>query len=87
MRHRTHTRHGGALVRMLGPATCLFVMVLLAYGAITWFASANLPPRKTICMSNMKQLENGLRMYITDYDEKLPPAQKWQDGSVPYVKN
>lgn len=81
------TRRGGALIRMLGPAACLLVIVLLARGIIDWLDSDNRPPYKAICTSNMKHLGSGLRMYIMDYDDKPPPAGKWQDASFPYVKD
>jgi prepilin-type processing-associated H-X9-DG protein len=87
MRHRTHTPRGSALTRMLGPAVCLLLMGLLMYGVMDWLFAASRPSYQATCMSNMKQLGTGLRMYVMDYDDKLPPAGKWQDGSYPYVKN
>jgi prepilin-type processing-associated H-X9-DG protein len=38
------------------------------------------------CQSKLQQLAWGLAQYVQDYDEKLPPAKQWIDGSVPYVK-
>ena len=39
------------------------------------------------CMSNLKQLALGMMMYCQDYDEQMPPADKWCDVLMPYVKN
>lgn len=39
------------------------------------------------CLSNGKQLGNALLMYTQDYDDRLPPANMWEGGLWPYVKN
>ncbi len=39
------------------------------------------------CLSNLKQLGLALMMYTTDYDGRMPPADKWCDLTMPYVKN
>lgn len=39
------------------------------------------------CIRNLKQLALGMLSYCQDYDEKLPPADKWSSGISPYVKN
>ena len=39
------------------------------------------------CLSNAKQLGLGLMMYAQDYDEHLPPAEKWMTVTQPYIKN
>jgi hypothetical protein len=39
------------------------------------------------CQSNLRQIAFGLKLYLQDYDEKYPPADKWCDVMRPYVKN
>jgi prepilin-type N-terminal cleavage/methylation domain-containing protein len=39
------------------------------------------------CLSNTKQFGVGIIMYAQDYDEHLPPAEKWMTVSMPYTKN
>lgn len=39
------------------------------------------------CQSNLKQLGLALMMYAQDYDDRLPPAQRWTEVLYPYVKN
>lgn len=47
------------------------------------------PPKadSTACMSNLKQLSIGLMIYLSDNDDVLPPASKWNDRLMPYLKN
>ncbi len=39
------------------------------------------------CQSNLKQLGIAVMQYTQDYDERMPPARKWQDVTPPYVQN
>lgn len=39
------------------------------------------------CQNNIKQLSLGVIMYMQDYDEKMPPVDKWSDVIEPYVKS
>lgn len=41
----------------------------------------------TACQSNLKQLALGMLMYAQDYNEKFPPAERWEDAIRLYVKN
>lgn len=47
------------------------------------------PPKvdSIACMSRMKQLSTGLMIYLSDNDDVLPPAAKWNDRIMPYLKN
>ena len=40
-----------------------------------------------LCSNRLRQVGLAMRMYMDDYDEKLPPADKWQDNLTLYVKN
>lgn len=39
------------------------------------------------CLSNVKQLGIGLKMYQEDYDGRFPQAEVWMDANYPYEKN
>lgn len=39
------------------------------------------------CLSNLKQVGLAMLAYSQDYDEKMPPADKWSTVSFPYVRN
>jgi prepilin-type processing-associated H-X9-DG protein len=39
------------------------------------------------CQSNLKQLSTALLMYMQDYDERFPPADRWTPNLQPYIKN
>lgn len=50
------------------------------------FARVRDNARRASCQSNMKQMMLGVIMYEQDHDEKAPPARKWIDAILPYVK-
>ena len=39
------------------------------------------------CLSQAKQVGTALMMYAQDYDERLPPAEKWMTVTLPYMKD
>jgi len=43
--------------------------------------------QQSACLSNLKQLALATLMYAQDYDEVFPPADKWCDGVMPYLRN
>ena len=45
------------------------------------------PRASELCQNRLKQVGLAMQMYMQDYDEKLPPADKWQDNLTPYVKS
>ncbi len=47
-------------------------------------ASAGAPAEE--CLSRLKQLQLALSLYQKDYDERLPPADKWSDALALYTK-
>ncbi len=74
---------------VLGGCALLFVAGVALTAALMFpvFGRARSSARSVSCLSNLKQISLGLLMYTQDYDETLPPAQKWQSGEMPYVKN
>jgi len=60
------------------------VMPVVQYPTYVYWRAVN---RRLTCMMNAKQVALGLRMYIYDYDERLPPADAWSDAVAPCVKS
>jgi prepilin-type processing-associated H-X9-DG protein len=42
--------------------------------------------RQVACMSNLKQQSAAFLMYAEDNDTKFPPAEKWTETILPYVR-
>jgi len=40
-----------------------------------------------LSVTRLKQADLGLLEYVGDYDDVLPPSDKWMDGLLPYAKN
>ena len=41
--------------------------------------------RETSCRSNLKQLGTAMEMYLQDYDNTFPPANRWESALRPYI--
>jgi len=41
--------------------------------------------RTTACAQNLLILVRAMRAYMADYDDTLPPAERWSDALLPYV--
>ena len=71
------------------------IIAILAAILFPVFAQARAQARKTVCLSNLKQLALGTIMYTQDYDESFPPrygsassgAPPWAETIQPYVKS
>jgi len=89
-------RRGFTLIELL---VVIAIIAILAAILFPVFARAREKARQTSCLSNVKQLNLGLQMYIQDYDEKFmtyywgegnagnPNSATWWGGIYPYVKN
>lgn len=51
------------------------------------FARAKQAAKKTMCLSNVKQLALGTIMYATDHNETLPKAAAWKTAIRPYLRD
>ena len=71
------------------PCGCMALSVpILAAILFPVFAQAHEKARATSCMSNLKQQSLGVLMYVEDFDEKFPSAEKWMDKMGPkYIKD
>lgn len=63
---------------------------VIAGGAILFPVFAQ--PQELCChcpmtLSNLKQLGTSAAIYVTDYDDRLFPAEGWADSMMPYMKN
>ena len=78
------------------------IIAILAAILFPVFARAREQARKTSCLSNTKQLNTSLLMYVQDFDETYPFANwrpdvapwnvnkyaaEWQNAIQPYIKN
>ncbi|HLH81557.1 MAG TPA: prepilin-type N-terminal cleavage/methylation domain-containing protein [Chthonomonas sp.] len=89
---------GFTLIELL---VVIAIIAILAAILFPVFAQAREQARKTVCLSNIKQLNTGVQMYMQDYDETIPllcgsnPGDNstgysfvtWQDTTQPYIKN
>jgi prepilin-type N-terminal cleavage/methylation domain-containing protein/prepilin-type processing-associated H-X9-DG protein len=72
---RSKTRPGFTLIELL---VVIAIIAILAAILFPVFAQAREKARQVGCLSNMKQLGLGFRMYMQDWDERLP-------GGAPYT--
>lgn len=85
-------RNGFTLIELL---VVIAIIAILAAILFPIFAQAREQARKTVCLSNLKQLALGTLMYVQDYDEAFPPRfggasggnAPWAATIQPYVKN
>jgi prepilin-type N-terminal cleavage/methylation domain-containing protein len=69
------------------------IIAILAAILFPVFAQARERARGIACLSNMKQLGLGLKMYSQEYDESYPRCSfigmdyNWRNAIDPYVKN
>jgi hypothetical protein len=83
-------RRGPSVVMIV--VIVLAVMVVMCAGVVMFMGAALFPTfsqarnaaRTASCSSNLKQLSVALMMYATDYDNVLPPAERWTDGARVY---
>jgi len=74
------------------------IIAILASILFPVFAQAKQAAKKTVCISNQKQIGTAIQMYLNDVDDTLPMDQywvatpptlqvRWQDMVYPYIKN
>lgn len=82
---------GESPVRGLTALEALLVLVIVGLGAAILFPIFVQPREgdghRTNVLSNCKQISLAIMMYASDYDEHLPPSDKWIDSTYDYVKN
>jgi hypothetical protein len=60
---------------------CLFAIIYPV------FASARVASTKTMCLSNLKQANTCVMMYMGDWEDRLPDRDHWMDASMSYAKD
>jgi prepilin-type N-terminal cleavage/methylation domain-containing protein/prepilin-type processing-associated H-X9-DG protein len=86
---------GFTLIELL---VVIAIIAILAAILFPVFAQARDKARAVTCLSNLKQMALGLRMYAQDYDELYPPHRlgvgkqypelyTWKAALFPYLKN
>src|SRR5678815_1738951 len=92
LHYRTRSS-GFTLIELL---VVIAIIAILAAILFPVFAQARESARLTSCLSNMKQIGMGLRMYSQDYDENFPLRRvqtatategNWKHLILPYIKN
>ncbi len=71
-------------------AAVVVSLVLLAGGGGIILAQAPKPDPKeqqAQCLSNIRQLGLAMLMYANDWNEQLPPADRWSEVTKPYRRN
>jgi prepilin-type N-terminal cleavage/methylation domain-containing protein/prepilin-type processing-associated H-X9-DG protein len=93
MKKRGRQRAGFTLIELL---VVIAIIAILAAILFPVFARAREQARRSVCVSNMKQIGLSLGMYLQDYDEIFPPGgpKSWEKGRnllavqlQPYCKN
>jgi prepilin-type N-terminal cleavage/methylation domain-containing protein/prepilin-type processing-associated H-X9-DG protein len=88
-------RHGFTLIELL---VVIAIIAILAVILFPVFAQAREKGRQAVCLSNLKQIALGMRMYVQDYDDLYPPhrlgpdccyprAYTWKAAIAPYLKS
>jgi len=81
-------RRGFTLIELL---VVIAIIAILAAILFPVFARAREKARQSSCLSNVKQLQLGILMYVQDYDETFCIANnangKWYALIAPYLKN
>lgn len=68
-------------------AVAVFVVCFVLSAVLYPIQPPRAMARATHCLSNIKQIAIGTILYASDYDEKLPKADVWQDSIVEYIKS
>lgn len=85
-------KKGFTLIELL---VVIAIIAILAAILFPVFAQAKEAAKKTVCVSNQKQIGLGIMMYLTDNDDVYPQSQygigdtqvSWSAVVYPYIKN
>lgn len=83
MLHKESKKHAFTLIELL---VVIAIIAILAAILFPVFARAREQARRTSCLSNVKQLNTSMMMYVQDYDETMPFAN-WRPDVAPWNLN
>lgn len=74
--------------RMLYVAVAIVLILLMGGGVALERYLATRQPAVLAgrCQTHLRLLANGMRMYSLDYDERLPPGERWTTCVDPYIQ-
>jgi prepilin-type processing-associated H-X9-DG protein len=76
---------GLAIAGICTSAVCLLMIPVLVALMIPAFYKARQSAQTAVCVTQMKQLAMGVRLYANDNKDTLPPADAWCDAVQSYV--
>src|SRR5437899_2264811 len=79
MFHVTFRRKPLAGFTLIELLVVIAIIAILAAILFPVFAQAREKARAISCVSNLKQVQLGIRMYMEDYDEVVVPGYQYQD--------
>lgn len=87
---RSGGQSGGQALAIVGLVlsgfTLLYIPIMAAI-LFPVFAKSREKARQTACLSNIKQISLCLIMYSNDWDERLPPPERWSEAVLPYLRD
>src|ERR1700674_1906622 len=97
-RRSTMHRNRQSAFTLIELLVIIAIIAILAAILFPVFAQAREKARQATCLSNLKQMSLGMRMYVQDNDELYPPhrlgpnccypkAYTWKAAIFPYLKN
>ena len=74
---------------IIGAIFTLLIPLLAIPAAIMFpvFAKARASAQQVTCLSNVKQLGTAMSMYASDWDDRYPLADNWNEALAPYAKD
>ncbi len=72
-----HRNHAFTLIELL---VVIVIIAILAAILFPVFVSARESARRTVCLSNLKQLGTAFQLYLQDYDDQMPGANDNSQG-------
>ena len=75
------------IVLGVGCGCGIFGVIIMAAILFPVFSQARIRAKSISCMSNIRNLGTAVQMYVQDYDDNFPVADKWTERIYPYYKN
>lgn len=79
-------RERGVLLTLIVLWLLFLQSLFLCLGGLFHIGCATRVAHQSACQENRKQLGRAMMMYVQDYDETFPPANRWESALKPYLK-